>query len=484
MSATKSLFMKNVFIIALALLVFPTMQYAQDTWSLEKCIKQAQNKSLAVKQTQIAVESGKVTLEQNKMSRYPTVNGSMGLNVNSGRTVDFATNNISTQTSISNNFGINSSVLLYQGGRIKNSIKQSEIDIEASELDVQQTSRDIALQVAQIYLQVLLAEEQLQTSKAQLKQTQDQLVQTNKLIRVGTLPANNRLDIEAQIARNEQAVIASENAVALGYLSLKQIMVLDMTKEIKVFAPTLEVDESSLTGIDIKNIYSQALNSQPNIRAGDLRIKSADLSEEIALAGKKPIISASAGINTGYSSLAQEVKDVSLTTETQTINGEINGLPISGVLDVPTAIPNFGKQPYFDQINNNLGENIGVSLSYPIWDNKSAKLNAERAKLNKENLEIQNQLLKQNLMVDIQNAYTNALAAQKSFEAAERSLVSQKASYENTKKRYDLGSANAFELSTARNTLALAETELIRSKYDYIFRLKILDFYTGKPIKL
>lgn len=477
--------MKNIFLLTLGILLFPSFQYAQQTWSLEKCIKYAQDKSLTLKQAQFAVENNKVTLKQNKMSRYPTVNASTGLGLNSGRTVDFTDNSISTQTSISNNIGINSGVALYQGGRIKNSIKQNEIDIKAAELDVEQTSRDIALQVAQSYLQVLLAEEQLQTVKGQLKQTQDQLAQTNKLIRAGTLPVNNRLDIEAQIARNEQTVIAAQNAVSLGYLTLKQLMFLDVETDIKVFAPGLTVDESSLKGVKLNSIYSQAINTQPNIRAGELRVKSADVAEDIALSTRKPTISLSAGINTGYSSLGREIASVNTTINTipLTFESDVIGT-VSGDLEIPQSEPVFRNQPYFSQLNNNLGQNVGLNINYPIWDNKQAKLNAERAKLNKENVKIQNELLKQRLRVDIQNAYTNAIAAQKTYEAAERSLVSQKASYENTKKRYDLGSANAFELSTAQNTLALAETELIRSKYDYVFRLKILDFYAGRPIKL
>jgi outer membrane protein len=476
--------MKNIFLLALSILLFPSFQYAQQTWSLEKCIKHAQDKSLTIKQAQFAVANNKVTLKQNKMSRYPTINASTGLNLNSGRTVDFNNNSISTQTSFSNNIGINSSVLLYQGGRIKNSIKQSEMDIKASELDVEQTSRDIALQVAQAYLQVLLSEEQLQSVKGQLKQTEDQLVQTNKLIKAGTLPANNKLDIEAQIARNEQTVIAAQNAVSLGYLTLKQLMFLDVNTEINVFAPGLRVDESTLKGINLNSIYSQAMNTQPNIRAGELRVKSADVAEDIALATKKPTISLSAGVNTGYSSLGKEIASYTPTIASQPFSFVVDGTTLDGELQIPQDVPNLRNQPYLTQLNNNLGQNVGLNVSYPIWDNKQAKLNAERAKLSKENVKVQNELLKQRLRVDIQNAYTNAIAAQKTYEAAERSLIAQNASYENTKKRYDLGSANAFELSTARNTLTLADTELIRSKYDYVFRLKILDFYAGRPIKL
>ncbi len=476
--------MKQFFLFALLSVCLTIQINAQETWSLEKCIKHAQEKSLVVKQTELAVETSEITLEQNKMSRYPTVNGSTNLSLNSGRTVDFATNNIATQTSLSNSLGINSSVALYQGGRIKNSIKQSEYDLKAAEKDVEQTAQDIALQIAQAYLQILLSEEQLAASKSQLKQTKDQLDQTNKLIRAGTLPANNRLDIEAQIARNEQTVIAAENAVSLGYLSLKQLMFLDMSKDIKVFAPDVEVDESTLAKVNIKGIYNQALSSQPNIQAGEMRLKSADMSQEIAKAGKRPIISLSAGVNTGYSSLAREISGFETQVISQPFTVDIGGNPTTGTLELENQIPNTRQQPYFSQINNNLGSNVSIGLSYPIWDNKATKLNTERAKLNKENIKIQNEQLKQRLMVDIQNAYTNALAAQKTYQAAEQSLVSQQASFDNTKRRYDLGSANAFELSTARNTLALAETELIRSKYDYIFRLKILDFYAGRPIKL
>ncbi len=468
------------------LFLIPCFLVAQDEqWSLQQCIEYAQDNNLAVQQTELNVQNSEITLHQSKMARYPNLNASTSLGLNSGRFFDPVSNAPATQTSQFNSLGLNTGMILYQGGRIKNSIKQSKINLEAAELDVEQSVQDMALQVSQAYLQVLLAKEQLESARANYEQVQKQLDQTLKMINAGMLPANNKLDLEAQQARSEQAVVAAENLLDISLITLKQSMSYDLSKDLNIETPEVEWEETDLSSISVQEIYQSSLNNQPNIQAGLLREESAEIGVDLAKAGKLPTITLFGGVNTSYSSLAQTIDGFTTQTFSQPFDLEIPGQPtLSGSFNTSSDVPTFKKQPYFDQISNNLGQNVGVSVNIPIWNNHTNKSNIERAQIQKESIRIQNELLRQRLMIDIQNAYANALAAQKTYQAALKSNNSLKTSLENTQKRYNLGSANAFELNTATNNVVLAESELIRAKYDYIFRLKILDFYQGKPIKL
>ncbi len=477
--------MKQFSLFFFFFLILPLSQFAQDVWSLENCILEAQNQSIAVQQAKIAVESAKISLKQDKMSRFPNLNASTSGNLNSGRFIDPTTNQFRTTTSFVNSFNISSGVQLYSGGRVKNSIKKDELDIQAAQLNAQQSSQDIALQVAQSYLNVLLAEEQLTAAKQRLTLSNQNLDRTNKLINAGTLPRNSRLDLEAQIAREQSTIIAAQNAVDLTLLSLKQIMFIDLSKEIQIEKPSdLNIPTSNLDAVSLDDMYTTSYNTQPRIKAGEIEMSSAKMSEKIAGSSKLPTISAFGGISTNYSNRSKQFEAGEIVLSEVPFAGELNGVPTSGFFynAQPEIVEN--PYPYFNQFWDNIGQNLGVQISYPIWDNRITKSNVERAQLQTESIRLRNEITKQNLRVEIQNALASAKAAQKTYESAQTTVTSLQASYENTKKRFDVGSANSFEITTAQNNLAIAETEVIRSKYDYLFRLKILDFYQGKEIKL
>ncbi len=478
--------MKKIILILFCSFLLPTLQNAQEVWSLEQCINEAQSKSINVQQSRLSIQSAEINLEQDKMSRYPNLNASSTLNLSSGRFIDPTSNEFQTTTSFLNSWNLNSNVLLYSGGRVKNSIKKDKMDIEAARLNTAQAEQDIALQVAQSYLNVLLADEQLKSSQQRLEMSNLQLEQTLKLINAGALPKNNRLDLDAQISREQQTVVVAQNAYDIALMTLKQIMFIDLDEDISIEKPEeLTVPDVNLDAMILNDLYQTSYNTQPRIKAGAIEMESAQLSEEIAGSTKLPTISAFAGVSTNYSNRAKIFEEDP--------NPELVEIPFVGVLNGvettgTTYAASFGytekNYPYHNQLWDNLGQNIGLSISYPIWDNKLTKSNIERAKIQTESIRLRNEITQQNLKVEIQNAMANAKASKKSYESALATVSSLEAAYENTQKRYKVGSSNSFELTTAKNNLAMAEVEVIRSKYDYLFRLKILDFYQGKDIKL
>ena len=461
---------------------------AQEKWSLEKCIDYAQTNSLNIKQAELAVKQAQLSERGFKFSRYPNLNATIGGGVQFGLATNPTTNILENQTSGSNNFSISSGLLLYNGNRIKNSIKQSQIDIKAAQANVQQSSYNIALDVAGAYLNILFAEEQLDAAKKRLTQTQANLRQTDKLIQAGTLPENDRLEILARIATNEQAIVAQENQVASSYLLLKQLLILDPGFELAIEKPQIEVPNNiSAEAFDLEQIYSQSLSTQPQIKAGELNLQSAEVGVDIAKSGLYPRVTLFGNIDTRYFSKAKDFNKPNETNKRVELGNpipvEINGEPANFAVfrEVGVTYPN---QKYFSQLREFLGQSVGVNISIPIYNNQQTKIAMERAQLNILTTQIQNKQIKQQLKSAVQRAIADVRATKKTLDAAQKTVESLRIAYRNTEKRYDLGAVNTFELTTAKSNLDTAEVDLIIAKYDYLYRLKIVDFYQGNKISL
>ena len=232
-------FTKNIKIAALALSCFfySFSIFSQATWSLQQCIEYAKENSLTLKQAKYGVQLSALNDRQNRMSRMPSLNGSSSFGYQFGLGIDPTTNGLKNQRIGFNNLGLNANVPLYNGGQINNSIKQGEYDLKASEADAVVAFNNMALNIANAYLQILMAEEQLVNAEKRLELSQEQLDQTDKMIRAGTLPENDRLEVLAQMARDEQTIVQSQNAIDINYLNLKEFMQLDPSSDIKVEFP-------------------------------------------------------------------------------------------------------------------------------------------------------------------------------------------------------------------------------------------------------
>ena len=192
-------------------LLFTSLSYGQKTWSLAKCIQYAQQNSLSVKQGQNQIEQAQLSEQEARFSRYPSVNSTIQGGINFGRTIDPTTNSFINESVVTNSLGINAGVILYNGGRIRNQIEQSQINVDIAKADNEQIKNDLALNVAAAYLQILLDQEQLVNAQNRLAQTEAQLKQTDRLIRAGTLPEADRLEVQASLARDEQTIVTQEN---------------------------------------------------------------------------------------------------------------------------------------------------------------------------------------------------------------------------------------------------------------------------------
>ncbi len=442
--------LRKTTLLMLCALALSCTAFAQEAWSLQKCISHAKQNNLALRQSQIAVSQAELTEKGSRMARMPSINASTNLGFQYGRNIDPTTNDFVNTRIGFNNWRVNADAPIYNGGAIKNTIKQSEFDLEAAKEDANTQFQNISLQMASAYLNILLAKEQVTIAQQAISQTREQLTTIDKRINAGTVPKADRLDILAQIARNEQTLVQAENSVEINYLTLKNILELepDYNLEIIIPAEIIEVQESSEV-YALGAVYGQAINTQASIKASEARMKSAELGVPIAKAGLLPSVSAFAGLDTRFSNASL-----------------------------------FQSDPYFDQLDNNFGQNLGIQISIPIYNKHRNSINIERARLDIINAEVQNKQAKQQLKADVQNAIANARATKLELTASQRSLEAAKAAFDNAQKRYDLGAINTLELTTAKTNLDTAELNVARAKYDYVFRLKIIDFYMGKDLNL
>ena len=475
---SKSKQMKNISLLLFLVSIISFEANAQQVWTLEKCLSYARNNSIAIKQAELGIEGALLTEKNMRMMRYPNVRGTASGGAQFGRTIDPTTNSFENQTIGFNNLSISTGVTIYNGNRINNTIKQSKVDAEAARLDALNASNNLMLNIASSYLNILMAEEQLANAKSRRKLSDDQLKRVDRLINAGSLPKNDRLNVLSQIALDDQTVIQAQNAVDIGYLQLKNLMAVEPSTNFKIGKPDVDVPDTNPDLFKFETVYAAALNSQPNVKAAEKSEESAEIQVDIAKAALLPLVSAFGGIDSRWSSAGRQ-RDGSIRIP-ETFDVEFNN--IQSELTIFNDFPLFSKVNYFDQINENLGQNLGVSVQVPIYNNHTNRTNIERAKLGVLSAQYQAEQIKQQLKADIQTSIANARAGRKTYEAAQFAYDAAKAAFENAEKRYQLGTINSFDYANARTNLDAAQIEVIRSKYDYIFRLKIVDFYTGKKL--
>jgi outer membrane protein len=472
--------MKNLIsCVFLVLLTNISTLQAQEVWGLEKCINYAIQKSLQVEGSLISLKNTEIDATTARHGRYPNLSANTNVGWNFGRTIDPTRNEFITETFFNNGFGLNSNVVLFNGNRINNTISQSQINNQAALKELEQVRRDIALNVATLYLNILFAKENLQNAQNQLVQTNDQLSLLNKQISVGNRPENDRLDLEAQIAANEQSIIESQNNLTINLLNLKQLLRLDPDFNLDVTAPSnleFDTDPELLT---FAEVYASALSNQAGIAASELRLKSAALGVKMAQSELMPTIGAGVSARTNYSNKGVTVNGFNEETFNQDIifNGQ------TATIGFIQQVPILDKTPYFDQVTDNLSYGVGISMNIPIYNNNLARAGVQKAKLNTQQADLNYVQLKESLKITVGQALADAKAAKSRYQASTKTLQAQTNLYNNAVKRFDIGNLNAFELTRLKTQMETSTVNQLIAKYDYLFRTEVLDFYLGRAIK-
>ena len=455
---------------------------AQEKWSLERCIREALDNSLLIKQFQLNKDGYDINSRQLRMERIPSLNISSNAGVSFGRVINPATNDFETENSFYQSVGANSGVLLFNGFRLRNSIRQNDMYVDAAGEDIQQAKNDLALNVALAYLNVLFAYENTEIAQARIDLSREQLNNLDILIREGARPENDRFDILAQVASDEQALITAENNIEINMLSLKQQMWLEPDFPLEIERPELDLNTlDDLENETFETVYNLALTTQPQIKASEIRKEASDAGIDIARSQMMPTLSLGGEIGTNWSDLDREVIGYNTILIPQTVYIEGQPVNVEFESEIPSA---YRGVPYFRQLDNNIGYGLGASLSIPIFNNYAAKANVEKAKINAINSAIETDKTKQTLKTNVQNALASARAAKKTLEAAEATVLAAKVALDNANRKTELGSIGNLEYITARNRYDTAENNRLIARYDYYFKVKVIEYYMGRGIQL
>ncbi|MBU3820939.1 TolC family protein [Flavobacteriaceae bacterium XHP0103] len=422
--------------------------FSQKKWTLQESINHALENNITIKKAENTLLINDEDITAAKGSFLPTVSGSASHSISLGQSQLFEGAFVN-RTSNSTNFGVRVSENIFNGFRNTYLYEQAKLNLETSQLELSRIQDDISLNVANSYLNALFNKEQLETAITQFEFSKKQLSQVKDLVEAGTQPKVNIYDAEATLANDEQAVTVAENNYNLALLSLSQLLQVPFEGfDIEV----IEIDSPSeaLLYNNASPILEYALQNRSEIGIAEKNIENSELNTKISKAGFLP------SVNFGYS-LGANVFYTNL---------------------------NDNENPFFRQLEDNLGHNFNLSVNIPIFSQFQNKTNVAKSLIQEENAKLDLEQAKLTLESNIQAAFTDAQAAFKTYEAAKKSLASQELAFENAQERYNIGAMNAFELEQSRVRYINAQSSLITAKYDFVFKTKVLDFYMGKTITI
>ena len=425
----------------------PARAQSAKAWTLSDCIEYARQHNIQIKTQEIALETAEASLEQAKAAQLPTLSFSTSFGANF-RNVNTFNDYMEEagRTSFSNNFGLNSGLVLYQGGRLRNTVKQQQIQRDASELDVEQAGIDIEISVAQAYLQMLYNKESLDLARQTAQVSEQQVERGEQLFAAGSISKVELAQLKSQHANDLYQIVTAENTLESSRLKLKQILELGLDTDFQVSFPEIGDDLVGAPLPSLAEAYDEALSTLPQIRSSALGIESADMGVIIAKGSALPSINLSAGISTGWNS----------GTGTT----------------------------YFDQLGNKLGESLGLNLSLPIFNGKQVRTNIRKAELQLQNARLQDESTRKQLLSTIESLRNDALSAQQRYFASKEQLAAAEESFRLVSEQFEAGIKNTVELLTEKNNLTNALSQQLQAKYQAVFAEKLLARYMNQHIEL
>lgn len=451
---------------------------SQSSWDLQQCITYALNHNISLKQSALNNEVNKNNTNQSKAAVLPNLNAGASHVYNFGQTIDRFTNTFASTQVLSQNFYISSNVVLWSGLSQYNTIKANEYNYLSGVELLKQQQNDLSLNVANAYIGVIFSEEVMKISQNQLDVSQEQLDRTTKLVNAGSLAKSVEYDIKAQLANDLVSVTTAENNYQLSLLSLKQLMNLDSVTNFNIARPDLNFSEAQLLQNNVQYIYESSLKTQPSIKSSEYAILSAERFLKASKGRISPSLSFNASMGTGTSGLAKDILDIQATGRKSPIGFTETG----EVVYTPETEYVTRKKSFSDQFKDNVNKSIGFTLNVPLFNGLQTTTSIKNAKIQALNARFSQDLTEQNLYKNIAQAHANAKAALNKYNATKLSVDAATESFKYAQQKFNAGVISSFDFTTAKNRLFAAESNLLQAKYDYVFKLKVLDYYEGKPL--
>jgi outer membrane protein len=469
--------------LLISTLVFSQWSKGQDTrkWTLEECINHAYDRNLNIRQIQLNMEQAMKDFNQSKWNMLPSVNATANQNWDFSNSLDPTTFTFVDQNSNSTTFSLNTNLLLFSGLSQLRAAQLSRSNVDASIYDVEATRQDVAIAISNFFLQVLSFKESLRVAEKQLEILEEQLDQSKELVNAGVIPEGNLLELEAQLANAELTVIQSENNRNLALLSLKLALQIDPLEDFDIVEPPTDFDPLSLELFELQDVMGYALENQPTVMAAQMRTDVAERQIQINRGAFSPTFSFNFNIRANYFSLAQT--RVGETPPTFPVIGFVDGTGQSVVSAQAFSTPIFDKAGFGEQLQQTYNQGVNISMNLPLFSKWQRMTNLQKSKISLQQAELQLESTENTVRENVARAHADAEASSKTYLASMKNAKAQANAYEFAKEKYALGAINALELNTTRNNYLIAESNLINSKYDYIFKRLILDVYQGRDIR-
>lgn len=471
------------FIIAPLLLLNSLQTFAQSkdsvTLSLQECIETAITNNLSVKQSDLAMQRSHIGYNQSKTNLLPNISGSINQGLNKGRSIDPFTNAYINQELNYTNYSLGGNLVLFNGFALLNSIRQNLYAFQASKMDFQQQKDEIAINVMLAYLQILNNEELLKQAYNRVNLSRKQVAQAEISNQEGNIPPSQLSDLKGSLSNDELAVIGSENALNNAKISLAQYM--NMPYNANLHVEQLNAEQvASLSQNGPDEIYAISLQTLASVKASSLRTKSAEIGIKMARASLYPSISLNANLFTNYSNAA--TRNVFTDSATVRTNGYVD---INGQRNyVMTNQNNYRQEKisYSDQFKNNYSSGFSVGLQLPIFSGWYNRNKIALAKIDLKSAQYVEETTKNRLKQSIDQAYLDVQSSAQRYKTLQKQVEAYTQSFKAAEAKFNAGVGTVIEYSFAKNNLDGTNINLITERYNYILRVKILDYYQGKQL--
>lgn len=451
-------------------------------WTLEEAVEYAIKNNISVQQTNLDLRSADIDKKDAWGQFLPSINANASHSWSIGLNQNITTGLLENQTNQFTSAGLSVGVDLFNGLQNQNRLRKSNLSILASQYKLAKIKDDVALNVANAYLQILFNKENLKVQKELLVSNNRELNRTTQLVEAGSIARGDLLDMKATVASGNQLVVSAENSLLISKLSLAQLLQLEDFKDFDVAELETDAPLSEVMLQSAEAIYSKAKEERVELKIARTNLEIAERDIKIAKGNYMPTLGAFYNFNTRAAYLDRVVGFTPDPDSPTTVIGVVEGTS-QNVL-APNFNPVLGSSlPIFDQFNDNKGHSFGFQLTIPILNGFAVRNSVDRAKIAVDRFKIAYTQEELDLERNVYTAFSDAKGALNSYEAAVAALESRELAFEYARERYNVGMMNAFDFNQAQTLLANAQSEVIRAKYDYIFRVKVVEFYFGIPIR-
>ena len=446
-------------IIFLTLLFLSVLSQAQSKkWTLEECVDYAIKNNISIKQSELDAKSAAIEKSTAIGGFLPSlnINGSHSWNI--GLNQNITTGLLENQTTQFTAAGLNSNIDVYNGMQNQNRLRRANLSIIATKYQLSKMKDDISLNIANAFLQILFNKENLKVQKEQLANNEKQLQRSQELVNAGVVPRGDLLDIKATVASNNQAIVNAQNALLISKLSLAQLLQLENFQDFDIVDVNYPVTESATLLQTPAAIYAKAKEERVELKIAKTNLEIAERDVKIAKGAYQPSIQ-------GFYSLSTRAGYADRVVFDQSGN--------------PSFQPPYSVLKQFDL---NKGHSFGLQMNIPVLNGFATKNNVARSKIALDRSKIAFSQQELDLERNIYTAFTDAKGAMKAYESAIITLEARQEAYNYAKEKFAVGMLNAFDLNQSQSLFVNAQSEVVRTKYDYIFRVKVIEYYFGIPI--